>query len=56
VTNHSEQQTVTARIPWAGGRTIRELTAEETSPREYRSDETTTFETESVNVYALQDE
>jgi hypothetical protein len=53
VTNHSEQDTVTAPLPWAAGREIRELTSDDPSPRSYGENDTTTFETESVNVYEL---
>jgi hypothetical protein len=53
VTNFSEEDAVSAPIPWAQGREVRELTSDDPSPQPYGGSASTTFGPESVNVYEL---
>ncbi len=53
VTNHSIDREVTAAIPYAAGNTVRELTSETSEPYTYGPSETTTFPTQSVNIYEI---
>ncbi len=55
VINHSSDREVTATLPWAGGRKIRELTAENAQERIYPEGEALAFPPYSVRVFEIPD-